>query len=351
MRFLYTMMVWLLGAMFCASSTSAGQTSAESVSRVGMGAAGPYCGVYCLYAAAKLSSKEVSLASLLRPEYISSAQGSSVSELLLAAKDLGLHAQAWEQMNSWTLRSCPYPMILRVRADHSFEDYTHFILFLGMNRESAVLMDPLIGLQEVPLPSLLARWAGTGLVVSGRPLAMSDYVWQGRLWLLMWICIPFVTLWGIGRLATALRQSCECSLRSRFKGIVSSVLILSFLGAAFGGLHHSIRRDGLLATADVQDILSQAHFPHLLQATATTDLEFAIDSGAVLVDARFPRDFEQDHIAAALNIPVFFGKIRRARALQGISKNRRLVVYCQTQACGFAEKVARALWRLRHHFG
>lgn len=48
--------------------------------------AGPYCGVYCLYAVMKLSGQEVDFRQLLKPEYIGSRRGSSLAELKKAAQ-------------------------------------------------------------------------------------------------------------------------------------------------------------------------------------------------------------------------------------------------------------------------
>lgn len=48
--------------------------------------AGPYCGVYCLYAVMKLYGQEVDFRQLLKPEYIGSRRGSSLAELKKAAQ-------------------------------------------------------------------------------------------------------------------------------------------------------------------------------------------------------------------------------------------------------------------------
>lgn len=46
------------------------------------------------------------------------------------------------------------------------------------------------------------------------------------------------------------------------------------------------------------------------------------------------------HLEGAINVPVNASDDERRKAMAHIDKKARIVVYCQTSGCGFAEKVA-----------
>src|SRR5437588_640766 len=76
---------------------------------------GPYCGIYCVYAAAKYLGREIEFTSLARPDYVGSNEGSSATELKRAVEDHALHAEVLANLTTDALRQSPYPMILHVR--------------------------------------------------------------------------------------------------------------------------------------------------------------------------------------------------------------------------------------------
>src|SRR5260370_28036335 len=63
-----------------------------------------YCGVQSLYRALRALGKEVSFADLVKPEYISSREGSTVADLKKAATDLGGFLEPMSRMTSAMLQ-------------------------------------------------------------------------------------------------------------------------------------------------------------------------------------------------------------------------------------------------------
>src|SRR5262249_47381056 len=96
-----------------------------------------YCGVQSLYRALRALGKDVSLEDLIKPEYISSKQGSTVADLTKAGKDLGVFVEPVGHLTCGILRQVDCPVILHVKSDLSSTDYNHWVLFMGTEGEYA----------------------------------------------------------------------------------------------------------------------------------------------------------------------------------------------------------------------
>lgn len=64
---------------------------------------------------------------------------------------------------------------------------------------------------------------------------------------------------------------------------------------------------------------------------------------ALFIDARNPNEYEELHVAGAINLPPEKFKERDNPALNSIAKDRRLVVYCGEVNCDLALKVSEKL--------
>ena len=92
--------------------------------------AGPYCGAYCLYSVLKVFGKKPDIHDLIQPKYISSARGSTLSQLEDAAKAQGLYTCLVQGFTVKDLQQLAQPMILHVKSDIEKNEYSHFITFL-----------------------------------------------------------------------------------------------------------------------------------------------------------------------------------------------------------------------------
>jgi hypothetical protein len=119
---------------------------------------GPYCGLYCVYGALQILGKEVPFESLLRPKYMKSREGSSIEELKTAFIDAGIDAVAMEGLSGASLHAVTRPMILHVASDGQLREYDHWVLFCGIERGLARILDAPNAMEQVPIADLLARY-------------------------------------------------------------------------------------------------------------------------------------------------------------------------------------------------
>jgi rhodanese-related sulfurtransferase len=86
------------------------------------------------------------------------------------------------------------------------------------------------------------------------------------------------------------------------------------------------------------------------QGVKTLNLQQAYDlfqrGEALFIDAREPKEYEELHLAGAINLPPERIKERDRQVLGGIAKDRRIVVYCGEVHCDVALKVAEKLQSL-----
>src|SRR5437773_12006749 len=118
------LVIFLVAASLLASTAAAGDQPATQPQPE----QGPYCGIYCVYAAAKYFGRQIQFVSLARPEYVGSKEGSTATELKRAAEDHALHAEVLANLTTDALRQSPYPMVLHVRRGLSSEKYDHWLL-------------------------------------------------------------------------------------------------------------------------------------------------------------------------------------------------------------------------------
>lgn len=95
-------------------------------------AGGPYCGVYCAYAALRTLGLPVDFEQLLQPEFVGSYQGSTLGELRAAILHFGADAKPMYGMTASFLRSSTHPVILHVRRPGKGMPFQHWVLFLGV---------------------------------------------------------------------------------------------------------------------------------------------------------------------------------------------------------------------------
>jgi rhodanese-related sulfurtransferase len=60
----------------------------------------------------------------------------------------------------------------------------------------------------------------------------------------------------------------------------------------------------------------------------------------VFIDARLAADYERGHLDGAISVPVDANDTLRQKRTSALPKNSRIVLYCQSAGCKFAERVA-----------
>ena len=301
---------------------------------------GPYCGMYCLYTTMKLANKEIDFRKLVKPEYIGSRKGSSLAELKQAAEDNGLYALPMGKLTSQVLRSCPHPVILHVKSGTTSKVYDHYELFLGTNSGQARLFDPPEPIRLVPFRELTPLWDGNGLIVSAEPIDPGAIVAPARKQFILFTAIALIIIlivrWAKRRLPDAMLNS-----RRKLLGLsMTQGAIFAIAALLCGMVYHFANNEGLLANANATTAVQQAHLSNFIPKVSEKKVHKLLDGDTVFIDARLARDFEAGHLKGAINVPVDANDMELQKTTANIHKDARIVLYCQSAGCKFAEIVA-----------
>lgn len=322
-----------------ADASGDAEVSAEDVAAL---ADAPYCGIYSLYGAALSEGVKLDFLRLTNRRYVGCAQGSSLAELERAASDNGLHATAAMNLTSGFLKESPHPVILHVKSDPATRKYDHYVTYLGTREGRAEVLDPGKPLTLMPFDELATVWDGIGLIVSAAPLDKSGLFasarWQAVTLLLLGAtlvgCARWLGTWAIPVVSIRERLARSCL---QFGGLCAVSLVAGFT-------HHFVSPDGFLAHGGTTTkAVEQANMARFLPKLDVAGVREAIAGGAVLVDARYPQDFEAGQLPGAINIPVNAGDEQRKAAMVGVPTSAQVILYCQSSSCPFAESVARGL--------
>jgi len=319
----------------CAGGNSAGR---------GCDSTDGYCGIYCLYAAAKTLGEDIDGLSLLDPNYVGSFNGSTLAELKKAALDHGLYAVAAKNLATRELRNCPYPVILHVKDDLSSSQYDHYILFLGYSEGLATVWDPPRAPEKVSLINIAIRWDGQGLIISDAPFDVGGLFSSARLQFAIYsVAVAVVILlirWcrPLFRFSIQVRRKHSFLLISFYQAfflIISALIVAAafnyFSNQGFGRNHQAVKA------------VLNAHVDSFLPKIGMRDLRKAINGSELLIDARLKQDYEQGHIDGAINVPVNSSPEEIKRVISPFPETKRIIIYCQSAKCGFAKDIAQKL--------
>jgi len=300
----------------------------------------PYCGLYCVYTALGLADMGVDFRELVKPEYIGRRKGSSMVELKRVAEDHGLYIVAADKLSSRELRICHYPVILHVKSVLESQEYNHYELFLGTDNGKAKLFNPPGPLERVSFQDLIPRWNGNGLIVSPEPIDHASIFGPSRKRLIMYVAAAIAVILALHR---AKRWLPEAMLNSRGKLFGLSIgqgAVFAIVALLCGMLYHFANDAGLLANTDATAAIQQAHAGNFIPKIGEGKVHKLLSSGAVFIDARFARDYKAGHLKGAISLPVDANDVERQKVTADISKDSRIVMYCQSSACKYAEIVA-----------
>ena len=135
----------------------------------------------------------------------------------------------------------------------------------------------------------------------------------------------------------------EAMLNSRGKLFGLSIgqgAVFAIVAFLCGSIYHFANDEGLLANSDATAAIQQAHQGNFIPKVSERKVHKLLDGDTVLIDARVARDYKAGHLEGAISIPVDANDVKLQKATADIPKDSRIVMYCQSSACKYAEIVA-----------
>lgn len=299
----------------------------------------PHCGLYCIYALVSAWDGDIEFRDLLRPEYISHYEGSSLSELKQAATDNHRYAECVGGMTIRSLKSCNTPAILHVKSSMESKEYDHYVLFLGIKENMARVFTPPQWLAYMPLHKLSYLWDGNALVVSEDPLNISQLFFRDRLLMLSLIvvaCIVTVVMHLIRK--KCFNYALSIPLKMCYSIAQGSCILITAFILCF--VVHFFPDNGFLSYKDAVNAVQKAHAGNFIPKINVNRAAKIIGNGTMFVDARFREDYEAGHIENAISLPIDCTDEEYTQTISSLPKNKRVVLYCQSAGCKYAEIVA-----------
>lgn len=286
------MLTIAFGLLLCipggTGSTSKPERSAELLDNDPFRTIGPYCGVYAVYGCLRLFGKSTALEMLLEPRYVGSRAGSTLAELIRAVEDCGLRSRALRGLTAESLKAADAPIILHVKDRRRTHEYNHWLLYLGEQDGKARVLDPPGSVEVVPFAQILARWDGTGLVVSNRPIETSRYVKATWLGTLTTLCLPVAFTAFVLSLAKTRSKVVSAPKRfPTFRRIGRETIALVGCSLSLATAYHQFSSEGFYrnraALASVQTRFYTENMPEYSVEEMTRVVQ---DPKTVVIDAR-----------------------------------------------------------------
>lgn len=277
---------------------------------------------------------------LLKPEFISSREGSSLVDLTICAAAHKLNAVAMTQLDALALQESQYPVLLHCRRDLGTEDYNHWILYLGKSGDKARICDPPKSVRIMSFADVLAIWDGIGLVVSDKPIN-SFYIRSASVYSKVMILAAAMACVGTV-------SAVSIAARKRFRVNVARYEALGIClaaGALAIGFHYLTLNGFAENAATVSEIQIENAAHYLPSVSLNEAMRLKETREVVVIDARSKTDFTTGHLEGAVNLPAGSDLSKRAVVLNGYSKEEAFAVYCSSSGCPANKVVAKAMIR------
>ena len=300
--------------------------------------AGPYCGVYSLYACLDVFSKQPPMEELLTTEYVGSFRGSTAKELIAAAEKFGIHGKCYGNMSWRQLFDAQEPMILHFRGSND-TSFNHWVAFLGAEGKHLRIVDIPHEMAYLSIAELLAHWDGTAIVLSKNPIR-KDIVW--RAWL-DYLPIVLCLLGGVYilRMVASAEPSTAPTRRLMVKRLFVQTIALVGITVSTAILFHTTTETGFLKNpVAVAEVTRRYYTVDVPEISVSEMKQFVERNDILIVDTRYRRDFSRGAIPGAVNLPIDSDLSDRKNVLQGVGKLEKIVLYCQSARCGFSDEIA-----------
>jgi rhodanese-related sulfurtransferase len=270
---------------------------------------------------------------MINPDYLAGPQGSTAAQLVTLAERYGAKGTFRTGMTIATLRAAKSPIILHTSIVASQTGFEHWVVFLGMEGDAIKLYEPPQSVHRFSGAELLSFWDSTGVVVErgGETTALQAVAIQP--WMNVEFAFAGIVVLAAGALALrfpilARRPTCALLLVAA----ASSVVWHATVGYGFFGNHTALEN---VASSYDKNPLPIIDAEEVRQLVGRPDV--------TIVDARRPSQFRTAHLPGAINIPITVEQGALRDALDTIPPGNRIVVYCQSKGCEWADAIARKL--------
>lgn len=328
-----------------------GQSPRADSEPICRGTFGKTCGAYSMYAALRLLNKDdVSLDALISPSYITTAQGSTAGDLIGMAEHYGVPAAGFTRWRLNQLREAESPAILEVRPNLLTREYSHWVMVYPAGDDAFLIVDPPFEPSVVSGREIASRWRGRGILLGqgSQTTTMATFrsMLSGPIVLLL-LVVPVI--FGITKLRAQLLSSnreddgklaaCRANRLAMQQGG-----ILVVLTCVVGYAYQMTDEFGLLRNRDAAIGIQLANAAVFMERVGYPGVNDESLQGAIIIDARKRSDYALGHLPGAINIPVDLSDEERRSTVNPWPKDARILIYCQSSACDYDERIATFLY-------
>lgn len=305
---------------------------------------GPYCGINSLYICLSSLGINTDLCEYITTRYVGSFQGSSAEELVRAAEGFGAKGTCYSHLTHRELKRIHSPAILHMRSNWADGGYNHWVAFLGFERGRIRIVDPPHPLQTISPAELLANWDGTAVVISKENVD-ATFLAAAR--------IDYFLIVGLILLAAFLLRNNlritnhadrDSSWLVRLHHLLPQSAVIFALAVGLGLVFHACSDIGFLsnptALAEVKRRYYSVDIPELTIEETIAEID---RKNPLVLDTRRVRDFRRGSLPGAESMSLFSSLPERQEVLAGVPKSKRLIVFCQSAGCDYADEIAKFL--------
>lgn len=296
-----------------------------AVTRSGDDHSGWYCGLYCVFQAARMAGREIDLDQLVRPERVSGRFGSSASDLLECLREFGV-GHTFAPTASYTdVCLLGTPTILLVKSSPEAPAATHWVLVLSATRSSAEVYDPSAGVMRMSAGELQSVWGGPAILLHGSDEGAAVQAGRAVTRAVVFCGLAGLALWLVRGFARRGRAAV---------GLVAASVALSVAW-------HAGDPAGFAWNGRTVRIMNEVRHPRPVENLSPADYAAAPSAFAV-IDVRSPSQFEDGHLPGAINLPIMASYWRNRVRLAAVPEDAQVVLYCNSAECSWAATMAKS---------
>ncbi len=302
---------------------------------------GPFCGLYSIYVFTRIKGLNRPIESIVKADYVSSPAGSTLADLQRAAEENGLYGVPMKGLDHRFLSRSHCPIILHVKSNISSKTYDHYVLFLGMDGAKYRVFDPSLGLRKLSYQALSLHWDHYGMLISEQPIQKNVYSRSAVTW-------PRAGLVALGGVLFVLLLLKNVGFgRRHATGVAGQTAFVTGWATVVGLIFHTFSPVGFFRDPALVMLIQESQFESFLPKLSRREMQSAVTSGAaIVVDARHSSDYDAGHISNAISIPVTSGLDSIEATLKQYSREREIILYCQSDGCLYSGIIAKRMWEL-----